>query len=154
VAAPPILPAAYRDVVNVPTGAAPRPSLATMLWRGARRRCPSCGGRGAFFTGWFAKQDRCRTCGLGWQRGYEGFELGAMAINLVVVFGALIVGLIVGVALTVPDIPVVPMVVVLGAVAVILPIAVYPVSYTVWQAVDLAMHPPEAGDYPTVPPPR
>jgi hypothetical protein len=23
---------------------------------------------------------------------------------------------------------------------------VYPVSYTVWQAVDLAMHPPEPGD--------
>jgi hypothetical protein len=77
-----------------------------------------------------------------------------MAINLIVVFGALIVGLIVGVALTVPDIPVVPMAVVLGAVAVILPIAIYPVSYTVWQAVDLAMHPPEAGDYPTVPSPR
>ena len=78
----------------------PRPSLAKMLWRGARRRCPWCGGRGAFFTGWFAKQDRCRTCGLGWQRGYEGFELGAMAINIIVVFGTLIVGLIVAVAVT------------------------------------------------------
>ena len=28
-----------------------RPSLATMLWRGARRRCAWCGGRRAFFTG-------------------------------------------------------------------------------------------------------
>ena len=84
-----------------------------MLWRGARRRCPWCGGRGAFFTGWFAKQDRCRTCGLGWQRGYEGFELGAMTINIIVVFGTLIVGLIVAVALTVPDIPVVPLIVAL-----------------------------------------
>jgi uncharacterized protein (DUF983 family) len=124
-----------------------------MLWRGARRRCPWCGGRGAFFTGWFAKQDRCRTCGLGWHRGYEGFELGAMTINIIVVFGTLIVGLIVAVALTVPDIPVVPLIVVLCAVAFILPIVIYPVSYTLWQAVDVAMHPPDVSD-PATPPPR
>ncbi len=124
-----------------------------MLWRGARRRCPWCGGRGAFFTGWFTKQDRCRTCGLGWQRGYEGFELGAMSINIIVVFGTLIVGLIVAVAVTVPDIPVVPLIVALGAVAIVLPIVIYPVSYTLWQAVDLAMHPPDPGD-PSTPPPR
>jgi uncharacterized protein (DUF983 family) len=125
-----------------------------MLWRGARRRCPWCGGRGAFFTGWFAKQDRCRTCGLGWQRGYEGFELGAVAVNFIVVFSALIVGLIVAVAVTAPDIPVVPLVVAMCAVAIILPIVVYPMSYTLWQAVDLAMRPPEPGEYRSVPPPR
>ena len=34
-----------------------RPSLPRMLWRGVRRRCAWCGGRGAFFTGWFSKQD-------------------------------------------------------------------------------------------------
>jgi uncharacterized protein (DUF983 family) len=124
-----------------------------MLWRGVRRRCPWCGGRRAFFTGWFAKQDRCGTCGLGWQRGYEGFELGAMAINIIVVFGTLIVGLIVAVAVTVPDIPVAPLVVAFGAVAVVLPIVVYPVSYTVWQAVDLTMHPPDPRD-PATPPAR
>ena len=30
--------------------------------------------------------------------------------------------------------------------AIVLPIVVYPVSYTLWQAVDLAMRPPEPGD--------
>jgi uncharacterized protein (DUF983 family) len=139
--------------MSVPIAAAVRPSLVTMLWRGARRRCPWCGGRGAFFTGWFTKQDRCRTCGLGWRRGYEGFELGAITINIIVVFGALIVGLVIGVALTSPDIPVVPLTVSLGALAVVVPIVVYPASYTLWQAIDLAMHPPPAGD-PTTPPPR
>ena len=34
----------------------------------------------------------------------------------------------------------------LGAIALVLPVFVYPLSYTVWQAVDLAMHPPEPGD--------
>lgn len=123
-----------------------------MLWRGVRRRCPWCGGRGAFFTGWFAKQDRCRTCGLGWRRGYEGFELGALAISAMVCFGVLIAGLTVGIIATSPDIPVFGMVVTLGIAATVLPVIVYPVSYTTWQAVDLAMHPPEPND-PDTPPP-
>ena len=62
------------------------PALPTMLWRGVRRRCAWCGGRGAFFTGWFAKQDRAGRAE-SWRRGYEGFELGAMAISAVVCFG-------------------------------------------------------------------
>ena len=76
-----------------------------------------------------------------------------MAINIIVVFGTLIVGLVVAVAVTLPDIPVVPLVVALGAVAIIMPIVIYPVSYTLWQAVDVAMHPPDPTDG-TTPPPR
>ncbi len=124
-----------------------RPSLALMLWRGARRRCAYCGGRGAFFTGWFTKQERCRTCGIEWQRGYEGFELGAMAINAIVSLGLLVVGMVVGILVTWPDIAVLPLLLILGAAAIIIPLAVYPVTYTVWQAVDLAMRPPEPGDF-------
>jgi hypothetical protein len=96
-------------------------------------------------------QERCRTCGLGWRRGYEGFELGAMTVNIIVVFGVLIVGAAVGIIVTSPDIPVVPLVVALGLVAIALPILLYPVSYTLWQAVDLTMHPPDPGD-PATPP--
>ncbi len=124
-----------------------RPSLALRLWRGARRRCAYCGGRGAFFTGWFTKQERCRTCGIEWQRGYEGFELGAMAINAIVSLGLLVVGMVVGILVTWPDIAVLPLLLILGAAAIIIPLAVYPVTYTVWQAVDLAMRPPEPGDF-------
>ena len=118
-----------------------------MLWRGLRRRCAYCGGRGAFFTGWFAKQERCRTCGIGWHRGYEGFELGAMAISAVIVIGTLVAAMVVGVVATLPDIAVVPLLLVLGAGAVVLPLLVYPISYTVWQAVDLAMRPPQPQDF-------
>jgi uncharacterized protein (DUF983 family) len=124
-----------------------RPSLPVMLWRGVRRRCAFCGGRGAFFTGWFSKQERCRTCGIGWHRGYEGFELGAMAISAVICLGTLVVGMVIGMVATSPDIAVVPLLVGLGAGAIVLPVLVYPVSYTVWQAVDLAMRPPQAGDF-------
>ena len=128
-----------------------RPTLTTMLWRGVRRRCAWCGGRGAFFTGWFAKQERCRTCGIGWRRGYEGFELGALAISAIVCFGALILGLAAGIIATSPGIPVLEMILALGAAAIVLPVIVYPVSYTMWQAVDLAMRPPDPDD-PATPP--
>jgi uncharacterized protein (DUF983 family) len=124
-----------------------RPSLPTMLWRGVRRRCAYCGGRGAFFTGWFTKQERCKSCGIGWHRGYEGFELGAMAISAVVVFGTLIVAVGIGVVATLPDVAVLPLLLILGAGAIGLPILVYPVSYTLWQAVDLAMRPPTPDDF-------
>lgn len=122
-----------------------------MLWRGLCRRCAWCGGRGAFFTGWFAKQERCRTCGIEWRRGYEGFELGAMAISAVVCFGGLIVAMVVGILATLPEVTVLPLLLILAVGAVVLPIVVYPFSYTIWQAVDLAMRPPAAGD--DVPPP-
>ena len=56
------------------------------------------------------------------------------------------VGLTIGVVLTLPDIAVVPLLLILGVGAIVLPVVVYPVSYTVWQAVDLAMRPPEPGD--------
>jgi uncharacterized protein (DUF983 family) len=124
-----------------------------MLWRGLRRRCPWCGGRTAFFTGWFAKQDHCRTCGISVDRGYEGFELGAATINAIVTLGVVVVGLAIGAIATSPDIPVIELTLGLGVVAIALPIALYPVSYTVWQAVDLAMRPPERSDA-DVPPPR
>jgi len=124
-----------------------RPSLPVMLWRGVRRRCAFCGGRGAFFTGWFSKQERCKTCGIGWHRGYEGFELGAMAISAVICLGTLVVAMAIGMVATSPDIAVVPLLVGLGVGAIVLPVLVYPVSYTVWQAVDLAMRPPQASDF-------
>lgn len=75
-----------------------------------------------------------------------------MAVSAVVCLGLLVAGLGVGVVMTWPEVAVVPLLVILGAGALILPVVVYPLSYTVWQAVDLAMRPPEPGD--GTPPPR
>jgi drug/metabolite transporter (DMT)-like permease len=58
----------------------------------------------------------------------------------------------IGVVVSWPDVAVLPLLVILGVGAIVLPIVVYPISYTVWQAVDLAMRPPEPGD--GTPPPR
>jgi len=118
-----------------------------MLVRGACWRCPWCGGKRAFFTGWFTKSPSCRSCGLRWRRGDVGFELGAAAVAAIIVMGPLIVAMGVGVVLTWPDIAVVPLLVVLIPAAVILPILLYPVSNTLWQALDLAMRPVSSDDF-------
>jgi hypothetical protein len=69
-----------------------------------------------------------------------------MAVSIILCFGALVVGVVIGVVSTLPDVAVAPLIVILGVGAIVLPVVVYPVSYTLWQAIDLAMRPPVAGD--------
>jgi uncharacterized protein (DUF983 family) len=120
-----------------------RSSLAKMLLRGAFRRCPWCGGRGAFFTSWFGKAPACHTCGLRWRRGDVGFELGAAAMAAIIAVGPLVLVLGVVLAITWSDIRVVPTMAVFLVAGLILPVVLYPMSYTMWQAVDLMMRPVE-----------
>jgi uncharacterized protein (DUF983 family) len=127
-----------------------RPNLVTMLARGAVRRCPWCGDRRAYFVGWFAKTDACRRCGLAWRRGDVGFELGAVTVTTILTFGAVVLGVGAGLILTAPNFAVLEIIVGLVVVAVVLPILMYPSSYTLWQAFDLAMRPPQAKDWKAV----
>jgi uncharacterized protein (DUF983 family) len=118
-----------------------------MLLSGAFRRCPHCSGRGAFFTSWFEKAESCHTCGLRWRRDDVGFELGAAAMAAVIVLGPLVLALAVVLAITWPDVEVVPMMIVFLTAGVVLPIVLYPISYTMWQAVDLMMRPVSENDF-------
>ena len=115
-----------------------------MMGRALLRRCPRCGGKG-WFRGWFAKVERCQTCGYRYERE-PGFLLGAVTINTIVTFGLLAAVLLVGTILSYPDIAVVPMLIASGAVAILVPIIFYPFSYTIWAAVDLAMRPLDAAE--------
>ncbi len=124
-----------------------RPSFVRMLARGLFRRCAWCGGKGAFFTGWTDKQDRCATCGLNWRRGDVGYELGAAATAAIICMGPLVLLLGIIVAFTWPEVHIVPLFVVLGVGALVLPILLYPSSYTMWQAVDILMRPPQPSDF-------
>ena len=67
-------------------------------------------------------------------------------MNTIVTFGALTVAMVVGFVVTSPDIAVVPIVLVSLAIAVVVPIVVYPLTYTMWFAFELAVHPPEADE--------
>ena len=118
-----------------------RTGLWPMVGRAVVRRCPRCGGAG-WFTGWFAKVDRCRTCGYRYER-QPGFLLGALTMNTIVTFGALAAVLTVGIVVTYPDIAMVPILAVAVPVAIVLPIVFYPFSYTLWAVIDLRMRPLE-----------
>jgi uncharacterized protein (DUF983 family) len=118
-----------------------------MLLRGAFRRCAWCGGRSAFFTGWFKKSSHCQTCGLEWRRGDVGYELGAAAVAAIICFGPLVLALGVVTAVTWPDFNASSLYVTFGVGALLLPLLLYPASYTLWQAVDILMREVQPSDF-------
>ena len=118
------------------------PSRPRLLARGFTRRCAWCGDRKAYFLGWFKRQERCRACGHGYRRGDDAFELGAITANIILTFSSLLLTILVLVAATAPDVPVVLVVVAASVVGLAGPALFYPVSFTLWQAVDLWMRRP------------
>lgn len=76
-----------------------------------------------------------------------GFELGAAATTAIITLGPLVVLLGVMVAITWPEVAVVPMFLVLGPLAVALPLVTYGSSYLMWQALDIVMRPPTLDDF-------
>lgn len=86
--------------------------------------------------------ERCPRCGLVFER-IEGHWVGAIGLNTIVSFTTLVVVLAIGVGATIPDIPVGPLVTVTVTAAVIVPLAFYPVSRTLWTGIDIAMRPLE-----------
>lgn len=66
------------------------------------------------------------------------------------VLGPLVLALGVTVVITWPEIEVVPMMIGLVGAGLVLPVVVYPMSYTMWQAVDLMMRPVSTADFESV----
>ena len=115
-----------------------------MLRRGLARRCPLCGS-GGLFRRWFTIVDRCPRCGFRLER-IEGHWLGALGMNTVVTSAAVLVGVIVAFLLTWPDGSAAAGLIGVVLVAVAVPLAFFPVSKTLWSAIDLAMRPLEPED--------
>ncbi len=116
-------------------------SFKRALWRGLRKKCPVCGG-GKLFDGWFKMKERCPTCAFAFERE-DGFFLGAFVVNVAVTELAMLVAIVASVVLTLPDPPVLLLIVGGTISAVIVPLLTYPFSKTVWSAIDLGMHPLE-----------
>lgn len=107
------------------------------LGRAIARRCPRCGASG-IFSGWWTLRDACPNCDLRYERE-EGYWLGAIAINTgltIAAFAVVFVGMIVA---TWPSPPWGAVGAATIAVTAILPIVLYPISKTVWVAVDLGL---------------
>ena len=126
--------------------------VAKILLRGFRKRCPRCGVRDTF-VGWFHLRRACPRCSLRFEKEQGGF-LGAMTLNYIVAIGIWLVVLAVGVAMTVPDVPVVPLMAASAIVLIGVPLWFYPRSKTLWAAIEFLVlradpdyRPPVARDH-------
>ena len=113
------------------------PSRARMMWWGGTRRCARCGG-GHLFTRYFTMVDDCPRCGLHFERE-QGYWAGALAINIGVTGAVFVVVFVTALVLTVPDVPVAPLLAILIPLMILTPILYYPFSKTVWVALDRAL---------------
>lgn len=66
--------------------------------------------------------------------------LGAVAMNIMLTLGSVLFVGFIGTVATYPEISTWPLIAVTAVVALIVGIGGYPISYTTWLAVDLAMH--------------
>lgn len=126
--------------------AAPPPPLTTarLLLRGIAKRCPVCGG-GKLFRRWFTIVEHCPRCGFRLER-IEGHWIGALGMNTVVSFGVVLLTVVAAFVLTYSTESIAPAVAAIVVVAIVTPLAFYPVSKTLWCAIDLAMRPLEPDD--------
>ena len=109
-------------------------SKATFIFRGLTNACPRCGGR-HLHKKYFTPKSHCPKCSLKLEKE-QGYWTGSLAINMVVTGAVVGICLIVGLITTVPDIPVVPLFLTLLPITIFLPIAFYPLTHTIWMAID------------------
>jgi uncharacterized protein (DUF983 family) len=113
----------------------------TILFRGLTKRCPRCG-QGGLFRRWTEMVDACPRCGLVFLQE-EGYWVGALVFNTAISLFLFVFLISVAVAVTWPDIPVYPMMIVGSLAGIAFPYLYYPFSKTNWVAVDLAFFHPE-----------
>lgn len=81
-----------------------------------------------------------------------GYELGAATTAVILTFGPLVLVLSAMMALTWPEIAVVPMFAVLVFLAIALPLLLYGSAYLTWQAIDIMLRPPTVLDFSIIEP--
>src|SRR6185312_5628512 len=67
-----------------------------LFGRALRLRCPNCG-RGPLLEGWLRVRPRCPVCGLRFERGEQGYQVGAYMFNLIAAelhFGAVFLAIV------------------------------------------------------------
>ena len=120
-----------------------------ILFRGATRRCPVCGS-GHLFSKWFNLAKHCPRCGLRFERE-PGTFIGAIGMNTIVTFASLMGVVAIGVVLTQPDIPTVPLTVVAVSWAIFVSLAGLPFTKALWLAIDLLLSPLRDDEAPHAP---
>jgi uncharacterized protein (DUF983 family) len=118
----------------------------TALLRALRLRCPHCGG-GPIFVTWSHLVPNCPVCGLGLERGEQGYWLGAYFFNLLAVETVFSVWVIAFLLWTWPDPPWKLFQITTTALMLAVPFAFFPYSKTLFLAFDLLIRPPTEQDF-------
>lgn len=131
-----------------------RPSLATVrdpdvaFWplvgRALKRRCARCG-NGHSFHNWLKMRESCPACGFVFERE-PGFWVGAMIINTILSFGSLLLVFVGGWIAFWPDVPWTGLLIATVTVAGLTPLLYYPMSKSLWSAIELSYHQLEAAE--------
>jgi uncharacterized protein (DUF983 family) len=118
---------------------------ATALFaRACRLRCPACGG-GPLFVSWLRMCPNCPQCGLGLERE-PGYQVGSYMFNLITAQSVYAVVLGVLLLLTWPDPPWAVLTWAGVAGMLVFPVLFYPLSKTLFLALDLFVRPLEPED--------
>lgn len=120
----------------------PTCSLAAVLppfVRALSRRCPVCGAR-RVFRRWMNMAETCPGCDHRFER-HEGYWIGAVAINTVATLAGFTAGLITVLLATRPDVPWTTLTIGGAVFNLVFPIAFYPISKTLWVALETTIHP-------------
>ncbi len=96
------------------------------------------------FRGW-RMATRCPRCHLEFERE-QGQFVGAVGMNTIVSFGAVLVTLVLGFVLSGSDPEPIPILVPVLAVALIVPAVFFPMSKGIWGAIDLLAEPLREGE--------
>ncbi|HAN35891.1 MAG TPA: hypothetical protein DCQ52_10735 [Acidimicrobiaceae bacterium] len=123
----------------------PLPSAVKMFRRALVLKCPLCGSRRTFIRRWMLRYDRCRTCGIRWHREH-GFELGPIALNIVITFFTLGVSMVIAFVATAPDFPVLALTIGFVVGAIVVPLVAFPFTNTLWMAFDLLSNKPDEAE--------
>lgn len=129
-----------------PAPSHPRRRVIQLFTRAMRLRCPHCGG-GPIFLRWSKLVPNCPVCGLGLERGEEGYWLGAYFFNLTameMVFSVWFVGFL---WWTWPDPPWEFFYFSTMALMLVVPIVSFPYSKTLFLAFDLWVRPATEEDF-------
>ena len=117
------------------------PSTGKMIRRSLLRQCPRCANRSAWFTSWFKQGERCIGCGMKRTRDTDGHELGSLTIASVLNIVLIMAAIGIAVAFTAPDVPVLTLYIVLASAALVFPVLTWPMTHTLWMAIDLIFRP-------------
>jgi uncharacterized protein (DUF983 family) len=112
----------------------------TLFGRALRLRCPNCG-QGKPFESWLRMRRQCEVCGIAFERGEDGYQVGSYMFNIVaseLVFATVFLGVVVA---TWPSPPWTLLQYGGGLLMLIAPIVFFPFSKTLFLAFDLIFRP-------------